>query len=184
MATSKVLQHLYSLGTSSPDLPLYLYCLIENDVQEGYLAGLRGSELTRLVDFLEEVCAPPSAIFWSVNRTAQALDFIPNTDDVSRRCLHKLQDICNHHKVLPTSYNVSGDLVRIGSHPVTSGGFSDVWEGVYNHKRVCIKYLRITQQNRQAFEKVRLRFRHACFVFIQRRCGRRDSARKQSCGRG
>ena len=158
MATSQVLQHLYSLDASSPDIPLYLYCLIENDAQERYLAGLRGSELTRLVDFLEEVRALPSVIFRSMNRTVQVLDVIPNTDDVSRRCLHKLQDICNHHKVLPSSYIVSGDLVKAGSHPTTSGGFSNVWEGTYNHKKVCIKCVMITQQNRQAVEKVRLRF--------------------------
>ena len=55
MSTSKVLQSLYSLGVSSPDLLPNLYCLIRNDEEENYIASLRESELSRLVDFLDEV---------------------------------------------------------------------------------------------------------------------------------
>ena len=55
MATSRVLRDLYSLDTSSPNLSRYLYCLIQHDEKENYLSGLRGSELARLVDFLDEV---------------------------------------------------------------------------------------------------------------------------------
>ncbi|KAF9779311.1 CNH domain-containing protein [Thelephora terrestris] len=136
MSTSQVLQHLYTLDTSSPDLLRYLYYLIQNDDEEQYVSSLQGSELTRLVDFLDG-----------------ALDVIPITDDVSRRCLHKLQAICGRHKILPSSYNISGDLTIIDDDPVASGGFSDVWEGTYDGKKVCIKRLRITQQTRQVIEK-------------------------------
>ena len=57
MSTSRVLQHLYSLNTSSPDLLRYLYCLIQNDDEEQHLSSLQGPELAQLVDFLDEVCA-------------------------------------------------------------------------------------------------------------------------------
>jgi len=60
MSTSQVLQHLYSFDTSSPNLPRYLYILIQCDEEEQYLSGLQGLELDRLVDFLDEVRAPPS----------------------------------------------------------------------------------------------------------------------------
>ena len=55
MSTCQVLQYLYSLGTASPNLPSYLYRLIQCDEEDQYLSGLQGSELTRLVDFLDEV---------------------------------------------------------------------------------------------------------------------------------
>ena len=59
MATSRILQHLYSLNTTSPDLLPNLYRLIQNDDKEQYLSGLQGADLIRLVDFLEEVrCLP------------------------------------------------------------------------------------------------------------------------------
>ena len=60
MSTSRVLQHLYSLGTSSPDLLRYLYYLIQSDDEEQHLLSLQGPELTQLVDFLDKVRLSPS----------------------------------------------------------------------------------------------------------------------------
>ena len=59
MSTSRALQRLHSLGTSSPDLLRCLYDLIQSDDEEQYLTSLRGSELTRLVDFLDRVRSSP-----------------------------------------------------------------------------------------------------------------------------
>ena len=159
MATSGVLQHLYSLGTSSHDLLRYLHCLIQSDDQEQYLTSLRGSELTRLVDFLDRVRLSPPVSFYLTDEILQALDVTPITDDVSRRCLHKLQAICGHHRILPHSYNVYGDLTTVNSYPVAHGGFSDVWEGTNDGKRVCIKLLKLTQQTCQVVEKVCMCYR-------------------------
>ena len=55
MSTPQTLQHLYSLDASSPDLLRCLDYLIRIDEEEQYLTSLRGSELTSLVDFLDEV---------------------------------------------------------------------------------------------------------------------------------
>ena len=66
MSTPQALQHLYSLDASSPDLLRYLYYLIRTDEEEQYLTSLRGSELTSLVDFLDEVRSflwPPTSTF-------------------------------------------------------------------------------------------------------------------------
>ena len=54
-ATSRILQRLYSLDTSSPDFLRHLYCLIEYDEKEQYLTKLKEPELTRLLDFLDKV---------------------------------------------------------------------------------------------------------------------------------
>ena len=55
MSPSQImLQHLYSLDTSS-DISRLIYGLIRYDEEDQYLSSLRGSELVRLVDFLDEV---------------------------------------------------------------------------------------------------------------------------------
>ncbi|KAF9785470.1 kinase-like domain-containing protein [Thelephora terrestris] len=136
MSTSQVLQRLYSLDIYSPDVPRCLYCLFRSDDEEQYLTTLRGSELTRLVDFLDEI-----------------LDVIPNTDDIFRRCLHKLRTLCGHNAILPSSYTISGSLSRVGDDPVGGGGFSDVWKGIHNGRKVCIKDPRFHVQNREAVKK-------------------------------
>ncbi|KAF9785465.1 kinase-like domain-containing protein [Thelephora terrestris] len=136
MSTAQVLQHLYSLDTSSSDVLRYLYCLLRSDDEEQHLTTLQGSELIRLVDFLDEI-----------------LDAIPIADDVFRRCLHKLRTICGHNAILPSSYAILGDLARVGDDPFDFGGFSDVWKGTHNGRKVCIKRLRLSEQSREAVEK-------------------------------
>ena len=55
MSTSRVLEQLYLLDASSPDLLRYLYYLVQSDDEEQYLSSLQGPELTRLVEFLDRV---------------------------------------------------------------------------------------------------------------------------------
>ena len=62
MNTSQILQHLYSLDSSSPYFVRYLDHLIQSD-EEDYLLSLQGPELARLVDFLDGVCVLPSVSF-------------------------------------------------------------------------------------------------------------------------
>ena len=61
MSTPWILHRLYTLDPSSPDFLRRLSSLIRYDQKEQYLIGLQGSELTRLVDFLDKVRATPSA---------------------------------------------------------------------------------------------------------------------------
>ena len=90
MSTSQILQYLYSLDTSSPNLPRYLYCLIQRDEEEQYLSSLQGSELAQLVDFLDKVSALPSHSAKSRNSSCRPLmPFPPPTmfsDDVYTNC--------------------------------------------------------------------------------------------------
>jgi hypothetical protein len=55
---------------------------------------------------------------------------------------------------LPSSYTIAGDLSKVGDHAVNSGGFADVWKGIHNGRKVCIKVPRLTVQNREAVNKV------------------------------
>ena len=102
----------------------------------------------------------------------QALGIIPVTEDVSRRCLNKLQDICSHHGIVPPSHIISGGLVRVGDYPVASTNLSDVWEGTHNGAKVCIKSPRVNTRERQAIEKVCVRCWHALSYLLKYTCRR------------
>jgi serine/threonine protein kinase len=69
MSTPWTLQYLYSLDTSSPDFLRHLRSLIDHDEKEQYLTSLQGSELARLVDFLDKVYAVPSAFYRFTKQT-------------------------------------------------------------------------------------------------------------------
>ena len=92
------------------------------------------------------------------------------TEDVSRRCLHKLQAICSHSGILPSSHIISGGLVKVGDYPVASTNLSDVWEGTHGSTRVCIKYPRITIRDRQDIEKVKNRYSHTVSYLLKYTC--------------
>ena len=165
MSTSQVLQRLYFLNTSSPYLSRDLYCLIQCDEEERYLSSLQGSELARLVDFLDEVRALPSSFRPVTEQFLQAIDAIPTTDDLFRQCLHKLQALCGHHMTLPSSHNISSDLARVGDYPIsTDGGTADVWEGTHGGRIVCIKCPRVCVEDLQATTQVCILCQHILVV--------------------
>ena len=185
MSTSQILQNLYSLDTSSPDISRLIHGLIRHDEEDQYLSSLQGRELAQLVDFLDEVCAPPSTFRLVTKQVLQVLSVIPTADDVSRRCLRKLQVVCGDNMTLPSSYTVPGDLTRIGDQPVAFGGFADVWEGTYCGEKICVKVLRVSLNDDQALTKVRTRHRRGFFMSAEkhdRGCSR--SSKRSLCGRG
>jgi len=186
MSTSQVLQQLYSLDTSSPNLPRYLYCLIQRDEEEQYLSSLQGPELALLVDFLDQVRAFPSAFRPVTDHILQALDAIPTNDDVYRQCLHKLQTICGDHITLPSSHNISGDLAKVGDYPISvDGGTADVWEGTHGGRKVCIKCPRVSVQDLQTVTQVRIHYRCTFSYLLRKTCGPHSrSSRRPSYGNG
>ena len=68
MSTSQILQRLYLFDIPSPDFLRHLYYLIQYDKKEQYLTSLQGSELARLVDFLDKVHSVPSTFHQFTNR--------------------------------------------------------------------------------------------------------------------
>ena len=63
MSARWILNRLYSLDPSSLDFLRRLRSLIRIDEKEQYLSSLQGPQLTRLVDFLDEVRLIPSAFY-------------------------------------------------------------------------------------------------------------------------
>ena len=167
----RILQRLYLLDTSSPDFLPHLYSLIQSDEKERYLTSLQGSELNRLVDFLNKVHPVPSAFHQFTKQTPQALDSIPTTDNGARECINKLQAVCGHRAVLSSPYIASGQLARVGDDPIDRSTIADVWEGTYRSRKVSIKCLRIPTKDHKTLEKVRVRYGTSSPHLLKNACG-------------
>ena len=154
MSTPWILHRLYSLDPSSLDFLRNLRSLIRHDEQQKYLISLQGSQLARLVDFLDQVRAIHLAFFPLTKWIVQTLSTISADDDLSRKCLHRLQAICAYHATLPSSIVVSRGIVRVGRGPIALGGIADVWEGTYRGNRVSIKSMKIPLSGDQTIGKV------------------------------
>ena len=55
----------------------------------------------------------------------------------------EFRQLCGQTGLLPASHIIPESFVQTTEHPVASGGFGDVWEGIYNGERVAIKALRV-----------------------------------------
>ncbi|KAF8187284.1 kinase-like domain-containing protein [Mycena galopus ATCC 62051] len=60
---------------------------------------------------------------------------------VRKLCKRRLRNLAGTYGVLPFTFNVSG--LKMPLHPVSGGGFSDIYKGELDKKIVCIKVLRI-----------------------------------------
>ena len=185
MSTPWILYHLYSLNASSPDFLRNLYSLFRYDEQEHYLSGLQGSNLARLVDFLHGVRTLPFAFHQFTNQTPQTLSVVSANHDISRRCLYKLQDICGHHEILPSSCIVSGQITRVGGSPIAVGPIADVWEGTYRTEKVSIRCLKIPPNDDQTLKKVRVRCPTSSLRPLKNTCVCcSGSSKRLPCGEG
>ena len=185
MTTPQTLQDLYSLEVPSPHIPRLLDTLIQRDEEERYLSSLRGPELTRLIEFLDQVRALLSAFRSVMRQTLQALGAVPTNDDIFQKCLSKLQDICGDSMTLPSSYTISGDIAKVGGHPIAFGNLADVWEGVYGGGKVCVKVLKISVDDDQTLMKVRIWRRHIFSCPLKNACRHHScSSKRPSCGKG
>ena len=84
-----------------------------------------------------------------------------------RRCFRGLVKLCGEHGILPRSYIIPESRIqKLGDSPISFGGFSDVWPGIYNEtedekdedagKCVAIKIIQCCSTgDAQAIKKVR-----------------------------
>jgi len=185
MSTHWVLHCLYSLDPSSLDFSRRLRSLIQHDKREQYLASLRGPQLARFVDFIDQVRVLHLAFCPLTKQIVQTLSTISADDDLSRQCLHKLQAICAHRATLPSSYIISRGIARVGRGPIALGGIADVWEGTYRGNRVSIKSLKIPLSGDLAIEKVCIRCDTSLSRLLKKICGScSHSSKRPSPGKG
>ena len=71
----------------------------------------------------------------------QALELPDLEGDLRKQCLYLLYKLCKTCELLPASYVLQQDHIRVGEvHRY--GGFADVGEGEYLGRRVAVKHLR------------------------------------------
>ena len=59
----------------------------------------------------------------------------------------RFRQLCGRARLLPFSHILPEKLIQTSENPVASGGFCDVWEGIYHDKWVAIKALRIYKED-------------------------------------
>ncbi|KAF8179317.1 G-protein alpha subunit-domain-containing protein [Mycena galopus ATCC 62051] len=67
---------------------------------------------------------------------------------VRKLCKRRLRSLVRTHGVLPFTFNVSG--LNMPPHPVSGGGYSDIYKGGLDKEVVCIKVLRIFTTGHQS----------------------------------
>ena len=83
-----------------------------------------------------------------------------------RRCFRGLVKLCGEYGILPNSHVIPESKVqKLGDSPHASGGFSEVWPGIYNEaedeededgcKGVAIKVIRYRDADDVRMKKVR-----------------------------
>jgi len=123
--------------------------------------------------------------FSMTKRILQALSAISADDDLSQRCLHKLQVICSHHVVLSSAYIASGQIARVGDGPIALDAIADVWEGTYRNKKVLIRCLRAPLSDDQTVKKVRSQDGTSLSCLLKNTYGHRSySPNRPSSGKG
>ena len=78
--------------------------------------------------------------------------------------MRELGSLCRDNAILPTSYTIPPNRVARDEIPFSSGGFGDVYRGVYNGSDVCIKRMR--EQTQDPPDKLHVRDYVAVFPCI------------------
>lgn len=127
--TDPVLQQIFRLDRSSPDFGEELDSILHGEKYEDCRRDLGKGDLKWFIDYLDK-----------------ALDSLDPFCSASRKCLRELRNICGTHVILPASYCISSDLLKIEPMPFANGGFGDVFDGTLGGSPVCIKRLRVSSR--------------------------------------
>ena len=131
----------------------YIRSFIHSSSRIAAARNLRGKEAQRLIDLIDQVSSvlQHDDVIRGAEHGIQGLALKELDGDLRRQCLHLLYKVCKACELLPTSYVLQQELIRIGSVRCC-GGFADISEGEYLGRRVAIKNLRFG--TRDAFDKI------------------------------
>ncbi|EMD33056.1 hypothetical protein CERSUDRAFT_87399 [Gelatoporia subvermispora B] len=74
----------------------------------------------------------------------KALNIIDNSDRLRRKAFDLLRRICGLNHIIPRSFTLSPDATQLLSdRPEASGGFADIWRGLYSGRTVAFKVFRV-----------------------------------------
>jgi len=135
--------------------------------------SIQKNEAQKLVDFLDQVCRSCVPCLRSLRRRIQALVQSCLESKLRQRGLRLLSKICKAHGIVPSSYILQQELVRVGLVYCRST-FAVVSNGEYSGLPVAIKHLNIDKGDTDTTFKVRsINFPHDCRstpAFNQRLC--------------
>ena len=108
-------------------------------------------------------------IYCSANYTSliapQTLHNLDNRGSPFRKCLRLLQKICGSRAILPSTYEITDELLVTTTLPSAYGGFCDVYKGTLSGENVCIKRLRVSAAGDRAAVKRVAHFRIFDLIF-------------------
>ena len=136
------LQRLHQLDKSSPDFHDKLCNVLYGEEYTQCVLILQGDDLVWLVDYLDKVRRYVNFPY-SPLKPAQALDDLDPSGPAFRKCLRELKSRCGAGGILPTSYTLSPHLINIGPEPFASGGCGDVYKGILDGSKVCVKRVKM-----------------------------------------
>ena len=134
--------------TSAAGSILNIWSLIHSPSRITIARSLRGKEAQRLIDLIDQV-SPVSATHLGADEAYLGCKVIalPELDQrLRKQCLHLLYKLCKACEMLPASYTIRQELIRVGNIHYC-GGFADVSEGEYLERRVAIKHLRFATKD-------------------------------------
>ena len=158
MSASWILHRLYSQDPSSLGFLRHLSSLIRHDEEEHFLTSLQGSELARLVDFLDGVRTLLFAFYPATKGVLQSLGAISTNHKISRQCLRKLQAICDQNSTLPSSYILSDEIATADDGPIAHGDNIELLEGSCGGRKVSIIRPRAFSDDDETHRKVCVRY--------------------------
>ncbi|KAF9642915.1 hypothetical protein BDM02DRAFT_1816935 [Thelephora ganbajun] len=120
--SSPALRRLHRLDASSPNFHDQLNNVLYGEEYVQCVSDLMNDDLVWLVDYLDNT-----------------LDRVGLSILVSRKCLRELRSICGTTAMLPTSYTLSTDLLKIDPSPFVLGCFGNLYRGSLNGSRACVK---------------------------------------------
>lgn len=85
---------------------------------------------------------------------AQVLGTIDPSNPAFQEYLCELRSISGATGILPTSYTITGDLLKVDPEPFSSRGYGDVYEGILSDLRICVKRIRLCEDNHKQIVKV------------------------------
>lgn len=128
-STPSFLQQIYQLDKSSPNFPILLDTLLHGKEYEQCARILGVEDAGSFIDYLDEV-----------------VSILEPSSPASRKCLRELKTICGTKALVPTSFALPTNLLKVDPIPFASGGFGDVYKGTFRNSTVCIKRMRVSAQ--------------------------------------
>jgi len=116
----------------------------EHELYNLYISSLVGDteRAKTLLEVFDKVRAATDTVSWVGSQHRCAVQALQTTTH-DATIFKQFRQLCGQTGLLPTSHIIPGGLIRTTECPVAYGGFGEVWEGIYDEKRVAIKALRV-----------------------------------------